>query len=174
MTGTTEALIASCRSNEQEAWRALFDAYFDSVYRWATCFGLDRATAEDVAQEVFAVAFRKLRDLDSGRAISAWLFQITRRKAANMRRLAWARRVFTGDGSEEKRDETRHDLPFDLVQTLSKMPPWAVEVLMLHDLDGRSRSEVAQMLGIAEGTAASRLANARDAFKRLWSGEESQ
>jgi len=171
---TARELVARCGSETRDAFRTLFDAYFDSVYRWAVCFGLDSGAAEDVAQEVFAVAFRRIAERPEDRGLSAWLFQITRRKAANARRIAFVRRALFRERDESEGDTGGgYDLPLDLARTLSRLPRWAVEVLVLHDLDGRSRSEVAAMLGVAEGTAASRLAHAREAFKRLWSEEES-
>jgi RNA polymerase sigma-70 factor (ECF subfamily) len=176
-----EDFLARCRRGEGEAWRMLFDRYIRSVYRWAACLGLDAAAAEDASQEVFATAFRRIGDCRAADRLPAWLFQITRRKAANHRRLTWVRRIFRdsaiesgedGAGIERSAGSEDRDLALDLRRTLGRLPLRDAEVLLLHDLEGRTRAEVAAMLDLAEGTIASRLARARAGFARLWSEEE--
>jgi RNA polymerase sigma-70 factor (ECF subfamily) len=173
-------LLDRCRCGEQTAWRELFERYAGAVYRWSRFFGIDAAGAEEVTQEVFVTAFRRIRTCDSERQLPPWLFQITRRKAANARRLGWFRRVI-GRISREGREVgglTEASAPVggversrDLEGVLRRMPLKLVEVLLLHDLEGRSRSEIAEVLGLAEGTVAGRLAGARALFAELWEAE---
>jgi len=175
-----DELLARCRAGEGEAWRVLFDSHFRGVYRWAVCFGLDPAAAEDVCQEVFATAVGRIDDCREADRLPAWLFQITRRKAANYRKLAWVRRVFrSGDqgigdgagGGVGAVSDPAIGLSLDLRRILVRLPLADAEVLVLHDLDGHTRAEVGVMLGLAEGTVASRLARARAGFARLWKEE---
>src|SRR5690349_17277173 len=87
------SLLEGCQRGEPAAWRTLFQRFVRSVYRWATCFGLDRLSAEEVAQRVFATACQSIHKCESEQLLPGWLFQITRRHAANQRRNAWLRRV---------------------------------------------------------------------------------
>ena len=63
----------------EEAFGALFDAQFDRVYAFVRFRTRDQATAEDIASEVFARAWFKLRDLGDPNAATAWLFTTARR-----------------------------------------------------------------------------------------------
>jgi RNA polymerase sigma-70 factor (ECF subfamily) len=173
-------LLDRCRRGEQTAWRELFEGYAGAVYRWSRFFGIDAAGAEELTQEVFVTAFRHIGACSSDRQIPSWLFQITRRKAANARRLGWFRRMVHPGGRERREESGPAGGPAtagsiessrDLEGVLRQMPLKLVEVLVLHDLDGCSRSEVAEALGLAEGTVAGRLAGARALFAELWEAE---
>jgi len=173
-------LLDRCRRGEEAAWRELFERYAASVYRWSRFFGIDAAGAEELTQEVFVTAFRHIGACRSERQLPPWLFQITRRKAANARRLGWFRRFVRANGSEQREGNGPTDGPStadgvalfrDLEKVLRRMPIKLVEVLVLHDLEGRSRSEIAAVLDLAEGTVAGRLAGARALFAELWEAE---
>ena len=173
-------LLDRCRRGEQAAWRELFERHAAAVYRWSRFFGIDAAGAEELTQEVFVTAFRHIDACGSTLQIAPWLFQIARRKAANARRLGWFRRIVrrgAGDGPLERVPADGAAsiggiaLSRDLEKVLRRMPLKLVEVLLLHDLEGRSRSEIAEVLGLAEGTVAGRLAGARALFAGLWEAE---
>jgi RNA polymerase sigma-70 factor, ECF subfamily len=166
------SILARCRSGESCAWRALFEQYVHSVYRWASCFGIDQANAEELTQEVFATAMKSIARCPCEAMVPAWLFQITRRHAANLRRNAWFARVLRLGGLSDLEASSHvvqaaaspgdvHELGFDLRRALRRMPAKLVEVLILGDLEGYGRDEIAQMLDIPPGTVASRLQKAR-------------
>jgi RNA polymerase sigma-70 factor (ECF subfamily) len=165
-------LLERCRRGDQAAWRALFERYAGAVYRWSRFFGVDAAGAEELTQEVFVTAFERIGACASEGQLPPWLFQIARRKAANARRLGWFRRMVRPGGSRNDATTSREAVPRrDLERVLRRMPLKLVEVLLLHDLEGRSRSEIADVLGLAEGTVAGRLAAARTLFAALWEAE---
>jgi len=168
-------LLDRCCDGDKTAWRELFDRYAAAVYRWALFFGLDPSSAEELTQEVFVTAFRDIEEVESERELSPWLFQVARRKAANARRLAWFRRTAFFGGARRGTDEIAEgedggddERSRDVRDALRKMPLHLVEVLVLHDLEGRSRVEVAKALGLAEGKVARRLSAARALFAELW------
>jgi RNA polymerase sigma-70 factor, ECF subfamily len=170
-------LLDRCRRGDQTAWRELFERYSAAVYRWSRFFGIDAAGAEEVTQEVFVTAFRHIGACGSEAQLPPWFFQITRRKAANARRLGWFRRMVRPSGRERRAESGEPvdatsaggvERSRDLEGVLRRMPLKLVEVLLLHDLEGRSRSEIAEVLGLAEGTVAGRLAGARSLFAEIW------
>jgi RNA polymerase sigma-70 factor (ECF subfamily) len=61
----------------------------------------------------------------------------------------------------------------DVRRCLARLPHAQREVLVLADIDGYTRPELAAMLGLAEGTVASRLRLARAAFRAHWSEQAS-
>jgi RNA polymerase sigma-70 factor (ECF subfamily) len=172
------ALLEGCRAQEAGAWHRFFDDHSGQVYRWSVLLGLAPADAEEAAQEVFATAARRIATCRSEAAINSWLFQITRRVVANARRAAWWRRLFRNAQDADAGDadlafEHNHapdvELEFSVRRCLRRLSASNVEILVLMDLEGRTREEVAQMLDLPEGTVASRLRRARDAFREQWS-----
>jgi RNA polymerase sigma-70 factor (ECF subfamily) len=166
------SILERCQFGETGAWHLVFEQYVHAVYRWALCFGIDQAGAEELTQEVFATAMKSIGRCPSEALLPAWLFQITRRLAANLRRSVWFSRVLRAGGAREVEspsgtgpgisgDMHAHELSLDLRRALHRMPAKLVEVLVLADLEGYARDEIARLLGIPAGTVASRLHKAR-------------
>ena len=169
-------LLEGCKAGDPAAWRKLFTARAGQVYRWALLQGLSPTEAEDCAQEVLATAARRIADCRAEEALTSWLFQITRRVAANTRRLAWMKYFVTGSRPIEPGLD--HEEPQDLELELSvrgcleRLPRKQAEVLVLLDIEGHTREEAAEMLDLPPGTVASRLRLAREGFRKVW--EETQ
>lgn len=169
-------LLEGCRSGDPAAWRKLFATRSGQVYRWAVLQGLSPAEAEDCAQEVLATAARRIADCRAEEALTSWLYQITRRVAANTRRLAWMKHLVAGARPVEAAFD--HEEPRDLELELSvrgcleRLPKKQAEVLVLLDIEGHTREEAAEMLDVPPGTVASRLRLAREGFRKVW--EETQ
>jgi RNA polymerase sigma-70 factor (ECF subfamily) len=169
-------LLEGCRTGDPAAWRALFTARAGQIYRWAVLQGLSPAEAEDCAQEVLATAARRIGDCRAEEALTSWLYQITRRVAANTRRLAWMKHLVSGSrplepafDQEESRDL---ELELSVRGCLERLPKKQAEVLVLLDIEGHTREEAAEMLEVPPGTVASRLRLAREGFRKVW--EETQ
>ncbi len=175
MTG--KSLLERCLEDEQVGWTEFYNSYVRAVYRWSLFFGVDKNEAEELVQEVFSTAMKKVGCCNSDQQIPAWLFQITRRHAANHRRKAWFKRVirrnnpydddkgFVGIGTAGKNPI---ELSFDLQRMMSRLPIALAEILIMHDLDGYTRKEIAQILNLPEGTVASRLSSARATLRQAW------
>jgi RNA polymerase sigma-70 factor (ECF subfamily) len=170
------------RRGEPEAVARFCERWIDRVYRWTVFLGLPRADAEDVTQRVLLIAVAKLpgtgwgSDACESERLAGWMYQITRRTIANHRRSSWWRRWWQSPEPIEptfaERGHADVELETSVREALGQLPAALVEVLVLSDLEDRSRSEVAVMLGIAEGTVASRLRAARAAFRAVWRGED--
>lgn len=163
-------LFDACRAGDTRAWRRVVQSRSSAVFRWAVMLGLRAPEAEDASQEVLWRAWDRFDRCRAPEAFDAWLYQITRRVVANMRRLAWFKRVRPSETPPEPAFAEHPSPAIELsvrscFDTLSRKQ---AEVLMLSDVEGYSRDEVAQMLGVPPGTVASRLRLARKAFKSAW------
>jgi RNA polymerase sigma-70 factor (ECF subfamily) len=172
-------LLAACQAGNEVAWRRFIAARAAQVYRWAVLLGLGRTEAEDAAQEVFAVAARRIGRCRAEQALTSWLFQITRRVCANYRRQAvWRRWLRLED------DQTPAEPAFEAAPAtadelavracLRRLSPRLAEALIVVELEGLTRQEAAQALGVPPGTVASRLRLARQAFQTLWNATGEQ
>lgn len=157
----------------REELSALYDGHSQKVYGWSRRLGLSAKDAEDAVQEVFLTACRKgVRSQEDHEPV-AWLYQITRRVAANMRRLNWLKKVvLIGEG--EKVPDVGNcrggDPSVNLAvrEVIGKMKFKHAEVLLLHDLDGYTQDQIARMVGVSQGAVVGRLRVARSEFLRRW------
>jgi RNA polymerase sigma-70 factor (ECF subfamily) len=147
---------------------------FERLYRenerkvFGLCFRLssDPALAEELTQEVFVRAWRKLSSFRGESAFSSWLYPLTVNVALSERRSRRrrdARIVATEDPASLER-APRSPAPeagFDLEKAMATLPPGARVVFVLHDVEGRTHEEIAQLLGLAPGTSKAQLHRAR-------------
>jgi RNA polymerase sigma-70 factor (sigma-E family) len=152
------------RSDEgfEELYRAEFAAVFRSAY--ALCG--DRGLAEDAAQEAFARALARWRRLQDRPWAAGWVVTT----ALNVVRRALRRRpvgpAVGGSAEEEDREER-----MDVVRAIGGLPPRQQEVVVLHYVADLPVAEIAQAMGIEEGTVKSHLSKAREALARTLGGE---
>lgn len=165
-------LLERCKAGDAAAWRQLFRERSGQIYRWAIFLGLGPADAEEAAQEVFATAVRRIESCQNDAALGSWLYQITRRVVANARRSGWFKRALLGDDALRPAfgDAEAPETPKELaVRTcLEKLPREQAEVLVLMEVEGFTREEVADMLGLPPGTVASRARLGKKSFMRHW------
>jgi RNA polymerase sigma-70 factor (ECF subfamily) len=147
---------------------------FERLYRenerkvFGLCFRLssDPALAEELTQEVFVRAWRKLASFRGESAFSSWLYPLTVNVALSERRSRRrrdARIVATEDPASLER-APRSPAPeagFDLEKAMAALPPGARAVFVLHDVEGRTHEEIAKLLGLAPGTSKAQLHRAR-------------
>ena len=155
-----------------ERVHALLRLHYAEVWRVLRRLGLPVGTIEDAAQHVFLIATAKLADIELGKE-RAFLVGTAVRVAANQRRSAAVRYECADDeiasrasdipGADELLDEKRlRSLLDDVLDTLA---PDLRAVLVLFELEELSLGEIAEMVHIPRGTAASRLRRAREAFE---------
>jgi RNA polymerase sigma-70 factor (ECF subfamily) len=154
--------------------RAVVAEHHAFIWRSLRRLGLAPDAAEDAAQQVFITASRKLTGIRPG-GERAYLFGIALRVAADARRATSRRReqvweeidepVDPSPGLEEQLDERRARAMLD--EALERLPMDLRVILILHELEELTMKEIAQILGIAAGTVASRLRRARQDFEEI-------
>ncbi|HEX7240534.1 MAG TPA: sigma-70 family RNA polymerase sigma factor [Longimicrobiaceae bacterium] len=165
-------LVELAQRGDATAFEALVRRHLRAAYAVALAVLADPADAEDVSQEALLVALERL-DQCTGQ-FAGWLFRIVRTRALNFRRsqavraaapLDEATMVASGDSPERDADLSR--LRDRLTEGLEALPPVQREVVLLHDLEGWRHREIAESLGIAEGTARHHLFHARRTLRSL-------
>ncbi|MBL8923666.1 MAG: sigma-70 family RNA polymerase sigma factor [Myxococcaceae bacterium] len=166
-SGTTPAPAAA----ERERLAAMFEAHYDIVWRVLRRVGLSDATAEDGAQQVFLIASRRMADIELGKE-RAFLCATAVRVAGPLRARP-KRESPVEDAPEQVDDATPHDLVQRkqqralLDRLLAQLDEDVRTVVVLAELEGLTKREVAEALGIPEGTAASRLRRGREELATL-------
>jgi RNA polymerase sigma-70 factor (ECF subfamily) len=183
---TAAACLSEPLSQPQAAtrlsWRALYEDHFDAVYRLVCRFGI-YSDAEDVVQEVFIRAHKKIEDGEEVLNPRGWLRGIAVRVLAEQRRWRAIRSVkkwfvqtiFELEQPESPTPEqtaTHSETQREVAAVLRQMSPKLRDALVLTDIDECSTEEAAALLGIPENTVRSRRRLAREQFGRLWKERE--
>jgi RNA polymerase sigma factor (sigma-70 family) len=127
--------------------------------------------AEDAFQTTFLVLVRKATSIVPREMVANWLYGVAHQtalkaKQSGARRRARERQVFDMPEREVVEQSPLDDLQFLLDRELSRLPASYRAVLVLCDLEGKTRKEAARQLGWPEGTVMGRLARARAQLAR--------
>ncbi|MBL8955764.1 MAG: sigma-70 family RNA polymerase sigma factor [Myxococcaceae bacterium] len=166
--------MARCRAGEAHAWKQLYDANFAFVERICRRLGTPDGELDDLVQETFVVAFKKLGAFTDGR-ITTWLYRIAANVVSSRHRRRRIRSALLGLFSDPEPQLTRAaDKEYDareaqaaVAQVLERMAPKKREVFALFELDGMSGEEIAERVGCKVDTVWSRLHYARQDFERI-------
>lgn len=173
-----EEQVDLCRrlaAGEPEARAALYERHLDDVLGWCVRLGGGRVDPEEAAHDVFVVALTRIGTFRGDSALRTWLFGVTRRVLANQRRRAATRRVWeslTGrvddrpGGIDPQTGAIRSERQRLVHRCLDGLSRKHREVMVLSLLEERPAREVAEILGVPEGTVYSRLYHARRTFRR--------
>ncbi len=159
-------LVARARAGDHDAFGAIYRAHAGRVY--ALCLRLegDAGRAEELMQDVFVRAWERLGSFRGDSAFGTWLHRLAVNVVLGDRRSAWrrARRVFTTDDPaalERGVESPGPGLRIDLDHAIAALPPGARAVFVLHDVEGYQHGEIAEFMGVAEGTSKTQLFRAR-------------
>ena len=173
------ALEAPSRVVDQGNARSLeafFRSEYSRVWRWVQRMGVPASEADDVAQEVFLVAFRRPpRELTR-----AWIYQVTRRVCSHYRRsrgraaqrgqdLEWVPPA--ASKAEQPELVARRERAHRFALFLRELPDEQREPFELVVLEGISPTEVAELIGAPRNTIYTRLRRARERLTQ-WLDEE--
>lgn len=147
-------------------------AAFERLYRdhvgrvYSLCVRMvDETSAEDLTQEVFIRAWRKLGTFQGNAQFGTWLHRLAVNHILSRRETQRKREARNaGDGLLSRvmaptRRSSGHAL--DLEHAIGQLPDRAREVFVLYDVEGYSHDEIADSLGVSVGTSKSQLHRAR-------------
>ena len=165
-------IISKCLNGDSTAFGLLVDKYKESIYALAYSRLRNFHDAEDVTQEVFISAFRRLKTLRRWDSFLGWLYSITSNLCKMQKRSQSRRpdREFLEDQESQDIDwinsHREKELHESLHEALDSLPDIYQQVLTLYYLGGMNIAEIARFLGISPGTIKERLSRARVQLKK--------
>jgi RNA polymerase sigma factor (sigma-70 family) len=166
--GLTDGQLLECflATKEQAAFTALVRRHGPMVLGVCRRVLGDRQDAEDAFQATFLVLARKAAAIVRRDLLGSWLYGVAYRtalkaRAAAGRRRAVERQVEHMPEPQERAEACGLDLRPVLDAELDRLPEMYRVPVVLCELEGKSKREVARALGVPEGTVSSRLARAR-------------
>lgn len=174
-------LVARCLEGDESAWEDLVRTYTRRVYSICYRFTGRESEAQDLTQEVFLKVFRNVRSFRSGEgSFGVWLARLTRnllidhyRRSKNERMTASIEEqlpMLEESAAIEGRTEAAlagREASEALQKALAKLSPDLRETVILRDIEGLEYREIAQVLGVPEGTVKSRLNRGRSELARV-------
>ena len=170
------ALVERCRQGDLAAFEELYRTHAGRLYSLAWRMVGNPVDAEDLLQEIFLAAHRKLDSFRGESALSTWLYRLAtnlcldhlRSKATRTSHLTDALDDEPGLADASSRGLADRTLTrMDLERALAQLPPGCRAAFVLHDVEGLEHKEIAEALGIAEGTSKSQVHKARLKLRAL-------
>jgi RNA polymerase sigma-70 factor, ECF subfamily len=158
-------LVRRAQSGDAAAFEALYRENVKRVYALSCRMTGSADLAEELTQEVFVRAWRKLGSFRGESAFASWLYPLTVNVVYSEGRARRRResRVQVSEDLAALAGSTRAHGPerLDLEKAMAGLPEGAREVFVLHDAYGYKHQEIASMTGIATGTSKAQLHRAR-------------
>jgi RNA polymerase sigma-70 factor (ECF subfamily) len=169
------ALIRAASRGDVPSFEQLVRDHQHHVARFLNRMLGDPATAEDVTQETFVRVFRRLASFSFESKFSTWLFQIARNAGIDeVRRRQRHARLSDAMPRPSVAVNGAADARVELQAALDSLPERLRTPLLLVEMLGLRYREVAEVVGVAEGTIKSRIFHARAQLQRWSHADESQ
>jgi RNA polymerase sigma-70 factor (ECF subfamily) len=169
--GNGDSDVALAAAGDRGAFERLYRQHANRVFSLCARMVNDRTRAEELTQDVFVRAWEKLHLFRGESSFGTWLHRMTVNVVLNERK---------SDGRQRSRFEENDEeaggmdalpgvvgmpLPpgdmLDLEEAITRLPPGARRVFVLHDVEGYKHEEIAEMLGVTSGATKAQLHRAR-------------
>jgi RNA polymerase sigma-70 factor (ECF subfamily) len=173
---TDARLIVEAAAGDRTAFEILVRRHYRAAYAVALARSGNRADAEDLVHDAFIRAAERLDRCRQPDRFVAWLCTIVRNLAHNLRARDSLRRatVLPDDTASREDSPDRKaqlaDLREQLQTALATLPVIQREVVLLHDVDGRTHEEIAVIVGTTSGMCRQHLFKARKQLRHLLAG----
>jgi len=179
------AFVGELRAGSQRAYAYLLDIYRHQVFNLVIHIVENAADAPDVLQEVFVKVFKGIGKFNGESSLKTWIYRIAVHEASNHRR-SWIRRHWREPLSMDDTDSRSAAVaaeaasgdrnPYQVLEqaereevvkrALASLAQPYRTVVVLREIEGLAYEEIAQVLGLAEGTVKSRLLRGRELLRR--------
>jgi RNA polymerase sigma-70 factor (ECF subfamily) len=175
---TPDTLIERCLTGDQAAWEAIVRQHWRKVFNVAYKFVGKHDEAEDLTQDIFLKIFKSLDTFDRRANFQTWLISISRNLCIDFYRSSKKeRRTIDRDVNADDLSPVsvelgplatleQQDMAALLRQALSGLPSSLRTAVLLRDLQELSYQEIADRLGLPEGTVKSRINRGRKELAR--------
>jgi len=163
-------LAARCRAGDVDAFEELYRQHARRLFSLVLRMIGSADDAEDLLQEVFLQAHRKLAGFRGESTLGTWLYRLTMNHCLDHLRGRQAKMSRATDSlDDEDAAEPAARAPvvpsaisrMDLERAIDTLPEGCKAAFLLHDVEGFEHREIAEILGISDGTSKSQVHKAR-------------
>jgi len=169
--GNLDEIIAACRQNDSKAQHALIRLYFGYVKSICLHYSSNDHDANELVNDSFLKILRNIKSYDPGQPLKGWIRSVTVNTAIDYYRKS-LRQPLTErmeDFPEEAVSESilGQISADEILAMVRQLTPAYRMVFSMYVLDGYSHKEIAERLGIREGTSKSNLQDARHRLQAM-------
>lgn len=161
---TEQELVAGCVRNDRRAQEALYRRFFPGMMRMCLRYTRDEDRAMEIVNNGFLRVFKKLDTFAFKGSLEGWVRRLVYHSVADhFREHAKYYHFLVFEERDATVLETGNDRFFeeDILREVRALPPTSQEVFRLYAIEGFSHNEIAERLGISEGTSKWHLSTAR-------------
>lgn len=162
-----EQLINDCKKNDRKAQEQLYRLFASKLFTVCLKYARNYVEAQDNLQDGFIIIFNKIEQYNFKGSFEGWAKRIMVNQSLQQYRGISYLELSTDNVSEEinlELDEDQVSMEY-LMKIIQELPDRYRLVFSLYVLDGYSHKEIAELLGINEGTSKSNLSRARQLLK---------
>ena len=166
-----EEILKGCKKGDTRSQEALYKHYSRLMFAVCIRYSDNRQTAEDLLQEGFIKVFHAIKEFREDGSLEGWIRKIMLRtslehfrKKVNFFALSPIESAGTSPMDEQILSSLASN---EILETMNRLPQGYRTVLNLYCVEGYSHKEIADLLGISEGTSKSQLSRAREIMKDL-------
>jgi RNA polymerase sigma factor (sigma-70 family) len=163
---TDDELITGCKAGKRDLQKALYQRFSAKMFGICLRYTRNREEAEDVLQDGFVKVFQHVTQFSGMGSFEGWIRKII--VNASLEHLRRKKLVFVQTDIQNIEEDCLLDAEVmskiavqDLLVLIRELSPGYQVVFNLYAIEGYAHKEIAQMLGITEGTSKSQLARAR-------------
>lgn len=164
-TDTHETIVARCKHGDKKAFQELYQHYAKAMLNISFRILNNKEEAEDVLQEAFVSAFQHIQTFDGKNTFGSWLKRIVINRSIDVlkkKRIALISIDHQDFPQEETSEETAMEYDIQTVKaSLFQLPDGYRSILSLYLFENMGHKEIAELMGISEGTSKSQYHRAR-------------
>lgn len=168
-------LVEECKSGNRKAYNELYNSYAKAMYNICYRMMSNAEEAQDMLQEGFVDAFRRLESFRFESTFGAWLKKIVINKCINAlekRKIVWVDEEITNSyhapADDNAFNEEELQLSVERVKkAMNKLPEGARVIFSLYLIEGYDHTEISEVLHISESTSKTQFMRARQMVKEM-------
>ena len=173
-------LVKRAQAGDSNAFGALFEAHRSRIYSVCLRMTSNAAEAEDLTQDAFLQAFRKMAKFRGDSAFSTWLHRIAVNtvlmhfRKNSLSQISLDEPYSDSEGSKIRREYGARDKGLagcvdrvGLARAMKDLPPGYRTIFLLHEVEGYEHQEIAEMLSCSVGNSKSQLYKAKLRIREL-------
>ena len=170
-----QEIIDQCKEGSSKAQFQLYKLYYKSMYSVSLRIVNDDMEAEDVMQEAFLSAFKKIETYKGEVSFGAWLKRIVVNRSLDYLKKRKVKFEEINERTTEIKDYQMETKEVDiqmLKKAIQKLPDGYRIVLSLYLIEGYDHEEISQILGISNSSSRTQLLRAKNKLKALLKDKE--
>jgi len=170
-----QELIDQCRNGDEKAQFRLYELYYKAMYSVSLRIVNDEMEAEDIMQESFLKAFKKINTYRGKVSFGAWLKKIVVNSSLDYLKKRKVRFDQIDERTLEKFDDTGElrevDVNF-IKKAIRNLPDDYRTILSLYLIEGYDHDEISTILGISNSASRTQYSRAKNKLRELLKGKE--